>query len=289
MRLGRRRPRMALSNDLACTNTEKANERPLPVSRGGAKDLCNAQTGKQCRSWLILARHGRASSRPSTSLHLERETKAWMPATSAGMTSRDLISHQDTPPPSRDAVRPSFVILRCPSKRAQGKPGAQCTRGLACELKSTRASPPQVHRNHIRLSLRDGFNGFLRSLPGDRALLSPSPARCESIVAGLIPASGYQNATTSPSAIGAFVSCPIRVHRIPRPTSVTIAIRPSSGCGMAGILQLILLARKAKNFLAHDWTTQITLRLLANSAFWCNSGARRSQRYGRIFSRWRSR
>jgi hypothetical protein len=28
----------------------------------------------------------------------------------------------------------------------------------------------------IRHSLRDGFNGFLRSLPGDRALLPPSPA-----------------------------------------------------------------------------------------------------------------
>jgi hypothetical protein len=74
----------------------------------------------------------------------------------------------------------------------------------------------------------------------------------------------------------------IRLLRHPRPphpapTSVTIAIRPSSGCGMAGILQLILLARKAKNFLAHDWTTQITLRRLVNSAFWRNRGARGSQ------------
>jgi hypothetical protein len=48
-----------------------------------------------------------------------------------------------------------------------------------------------------------------------------------SIIARLIPASGYQDATTSPSAGSAFVSCAIRVHRIPRPTSVTIAIRPS--------------------------------------------------------------
>jgi hypothetical protein len=174
--------------------------------------------------------------------------------------------------PPRDA--PEFLKNKALKSRAQGKPGAQCTRGLACELKSTRASPPQVHRNHLRLSLRDGFNGFLRSLPGDRALLSPSPAE---VTTSLIPASGYQNATTSPSAIGAFVSCAIRVHRIPRPTSVTIAIRPSSGCGMAGILLLILSARKAKNFLAHDWTTQITLRRLANSAFWRNRGARRSQ------------
>jgi hypothetical protein len=30
----------------------------------------------------------------------------------------------------------------------------------------------------IRPSLRDGFNGLLRALPGDRAFLSPSPADC---------------------------------------------------------------------------------------------------------------
>src|ERR1700737_2418482 len=38
---------------------------------------------------------------------------------------------------------------------------------------STRVSSPQVHRN-TRPSLRNGFNGFLRALPGDRACLPPS-------------------------------------------------------------------------------------------------------------------
>jgi hypothetical protein len=49
------------------------------------------------------------------------------------------------------------------------------------------------------------------------------------IIADLIPASGYQNATTSPSACHAFVLRTTSVHRILRPTSVTIAIRPSCG------------------------------------------------------------
>ena len=41
-----------------------------------------------------------------------------------GHDSEDMISHQDTPPPSRDAVRPSFVILRCPSQiEGAGKAG----------------------------------------------------------------------------------------------------------------------------------------------------------------------
>jgi hypothetical protein len=51
-----------------------------------------------------------------------------------------------------------------------------------------------------RPSLRNGFNGVLRALPGDRACLPPSQAQCASIVANLTPASGRQDHTASPSA-----------------------------------------------------------------------------------------
>src|SRR6201999_3733084 len=69
-----------------------------------------------------------------------------------------------------------------------------------------------------RHSPRRCFYGFLRSLPGDRALLPPSPAQCKSIVANLTPASGCQDATTSPSASHALRPARQDVHRIPRPT-----------------------------------------------------------------------
>src|SRR3954454_8130991 len=60
---------------------------------------------------------------------------------------------------------------------------------------------------------RNGFNGFLRALPGDRALLSPSSA--EMFPANLTPASRRQNHTTSPSASHAVRHQHVRVHRIP--------------------------------------------------------------------------
>jgi hypothetical protein len=42
----------------------------------------------------------------------------------------------DTPSHSRRMIRASFAITSRPHiKRAQGKPGARCTRSLACELK----------------------------------------------------------------------------------------------------------------------------------------------------------
>jgi hypothetical protein len=88
-----------------------------------------------------------------------------------------------------------------PHQRAQGMPDARCVRSRACGVESTRVSH-HGHTGNTRHSPRNGFNGFLRALPGDRALLPPSPA---ALAAGLTPASGRQDHTTSPSALALFV------------------------------------------------------------------------------------
>ncbi len=82
-------------------------------------------------------------------------------------------------------------------------PDARCTRSRLCSKKHRRQQL-QVHRNN-RHSLRNGFNGFLRALPGDRAWLPPSPVRRESVFTTLAPALERQNHTTSPSAQTPFV------------------------------------------------------------------------------------
>jgi hypothetical protein len=72
---------------------------------------------------------------------------------------------------------------------------------------------------------RNGFNGFLRALPGDRALLPPSsadlvlsaPGRADLTSANLTPASGRQDHTTSPSAATSFVSSPFDRSQVFRP------------------------------------------------------------------------
>src|SRR5229473_1694490 len=75
---------------------------------------------------------------------------------------------------------------------------------------ASRAKLSEAHeRNHrgytgnTRPSLRNGFNGFLRARPGDRALLPPSLHG--KIPRNLTPASGRQDHTTSPSASVSFV------------------------------------------------------------------------------------
>jgi hypothetical protein len=56
-------------------------------------------------------------------------------------------------------------------------PGAQCTLSLVCEVGSSNAHEysQRSHRKSPGIPARNGFNGLLRALPGDRAFLSPSP------------------------------------------------------------------------------------------------------------------
>jgi hypothetical protein len=54
-------------------------------------------------------------------------------------------------------------------------PGALCTRGLACDVKMAHEFVTTGPPESPGIPARNGFNGFLRALPGDRALLSPSP------------------------------------------------------------------------------------------------------------------
>src|SRR5436305_11963447 len=63
---------------------------------------------------------------------------------------RDLVRRELLPHLRIPAARITPELLQettLENKRAQGKPGARCTRSLARKQKSARASSPQVHRN----------------------------------------------------------------------------------------------------------------------------------------------
>src|SRR6202158_4357826 len=87
----------------------------------------------------------------------------------------------------------------------------------------------QVTPEIARHSPRNGFNGFLRALPGGRAFWPPSPLR-SLLLKNLTPASRCQDYTTSPSASDALVLSAIRVHRI-LPRVSDVGQRPSGGTG----------------------------------------------------------
>ena len=154
--------------------------------------------------------------------------------------------------------------LRPIDQRAWGMPGAQRTRSRACSVESTRVSH-HGHTGDTRHSPRNGFNGFLRALPGDRALLPPSPTKIVfRKLDASVGASGPHDFAVRARAVR---HRRIRVHRIPCPTSVTTAKRPSCGHETAGVVGLICPTAEAEYFSRRGWTG-----VAANSRLICPSG-----------------
>jgi hypothetical protein len=102
--------------------------------------------------------------------------------------------------------------------------------------------------------------------------LSCHHTRCDALASSPVtPASRRQDHTTSPSAFeNAFVFRIESVHRIPRPTFVTIAKRPSvRGRGTARFMDVIWAIREGKYFCSNGWTASISLIGFEKFAVWC--------------------
>jgi hypothetical protein len=130
----------------------------------------------------------------------------------------------DTTPHSRDALRPRFAPTSLSKERAQGKPGARCTRSLACE--SDKAHEHSHHRftGITRPSLRNGFTAYF--------VVSPETGlfclrRSRKFTAKLDTSVGVSGPHDFAVRVVSLVLRHLRVHRIPLPTFVTIAKRPS--------------------------------------------------------------
>src|SRR6267142_4328974 len=95
-------------------------------------------------------------------------------------------------------------------------PAASCALVVVESTRVTTSTPESPG-----VPARNGFNGFLRALPGDRALLPPSPADmflskpgwADLNSASLTPASGRQDHATSPYATTSLVRTLLIAHR----------------------------------------------------------------------------
>ena len=76
--------------------------------------------------------------------------------------------------PRREA--PELLIYLSPQTRAWGMPDARCTRGLVCNCSDRTHTSNNEYTGITRHSRTQWFYDLLRALPGDRALLPPSPA-----------------------------------------------------------------------------------------------------------------
>jgi hypothetical protein len=116
----------------------------------------------------------------------------------------------------RDAVRPDI-------KRAQGMPDANRTRGLVCSVESTRVRN-RGYAEHAGIPCAMVY-GLCRALPGVRALIATVARKV--IACELDLSVGRSGPHGFAVRVGALRRAYQHVHRIPLPTSVTIAKRPS--------------------------------------------------------------
>ena len=152
------------------------------------------------------------------------------------------------PSGSRGTLRPSFAIPS-PSERSEGagKAGWPLHPGPPRQKNCAKARDHRYRRKHSGLPCAMVY-GLLRTLPGETRLCCHRRQR---------DAKHHRQLSTCIRAPGphdfAVRLCVarlrhIRVHRIPAPRFVTIAIRPSCRGGMGATIHLILDSEKAKYF-----------------------------------------
>src|SRR6266540_1649683 len=101
-------------------------------------------------------------------------------------------------------ISPEVCIFVCPlrNQRAQGRPGACCTRGLACDLRKQKCTRAYRAAGTLRPSLRNGFTAYFVLFPENGSFASVGGG---TLPANLAPAPRRPNHTTSPYASGAYV------------------------------------------------------------------------------------
>jgi len=104
-------------------------------------------------------------------------------------------------------------IIFLPKKREQGRPGARCTRGLACNCAQRTRTRAYRFSGNTPAFPAQWLYGLLRALPGER--LFCHRRRSGMNLHDLTPAPRRQDHTTSPYASCGLVCHAIRVHRIP--------------------------------------------------------------------------
>jgi hypothetical protein len=171
------------------------------------------------------------------------------------------------------------VLMKSPPKRGRGERRVPAAPAASCALvvvESTRVTTSTPESPDV--PARNGFTAYFALSPvtGLFATVAreygwPAPGRADQTSANLTPASGRQDHTTSPYAATSLVRVLLtahgflrtrpaipsrarrcRVHRIPCPTSVTIAKRPSVWDGMTRLIEMFLPTTEAKYFCKWD-------------------------------------
>jgi hypothetical protein len=188
----------------------------------------------------------------------------WIPGSRSRAPRNDGKSQTHLRLPAAQIAPELCKTFRPENQRAQGMPGASMRPQPCARNKKAHKHSHHGHTGAVRHSPRNGFNGFLRALPGEPGFFAT--IACGIVAANLTPASGRQNHTTSPSACRAFVCRATSVHRIP-PRVHDDREPPLCGAGRGGLLKVICPSAQA-HFFAITLDDRISLNGFSNLLFW---------------------
>ena len=135
-------------------------------------------------------------------------------------------------PRSRGMLPEVCINVTLENQRAQGTPGACCTRGLVCNKRTRKRTRAYRYRRSIPTFPAQWPYGLCRALPGDEFVLSPSPAELTAASkpgwisqtsAELDTSNGCQDHTVLPYASAPFVCAPSAHSRSDRPANTACA------------------------------------------------------------------
>ena len=129
-------------------------------------------------------------------------------------------------------MRPGFASMAAlDRKRAQGRPGARCTRGLVCNSARECAHEHTGSAETLRHSLRNGFTDYFVLSPAIRICLSPSPRGLKARPRPVGPASPPRDLTPTQRLSGphdfTVRSSAVRLHAVRFAHGVDPALRPT--------------------------------------------------------------
>jgi hypothetical protein len=162
-------------------------------------------------------------------------------------------------------LRPSFALNFPPSdQRAQGRPGARCTRGLVCKVHKRRRTRAYRFSGGNPAFPARWFYGFLRALPGDRLSCHRRHADRSTRLDASIGASGpHDFAVRRISTLVSSATCVHASHRAFRDDREPPLLPGETG----GFKSLICPTAKAEYFFGEDWTGQISFEMVREIRF----------------------
>jgi hypothetical protein len=179
-------------------------------------------------------------------------------------------------------IAPELFHQPCrPQQEGAGNAGCRLAPAVSCAMCTDKCAHEHTGTaGAARHSLRSGFTAYTALSPETNSFCLrrrriedlAKPGWVRNISAGLTPATGarttrlcrprsapssargLRSQALSPPCENVLRARHCRGHRSPHPTSVTIAIRPSCGRGMAGVVGLIWVEREAEYFSRQGWT-----------------------------------